>query len=115
MKKLGNLCFILFCTLFFTSAMFAKNKGPNIIMILIDDQDIAEQVLEAIDDDGWLKIHMFDKEYFLEVANEIYKSLSTAQKLSLLGETISTEQDYGDAEIAEMMLAPIDDQDGSRA
>ena len=77
----------------------------------IDDPDIAEKLLEAIDDDGWLKIHTVDKEYFLEVANEIYKSLSTAQKLSLLGETISTEQDYGDAEIAEMMLAPIDDQD----
>lgn len=78
---------------------------------LIDDQDIAEQLLEAIDDDGWLKIHMFDKEYFLEVANEIYKTLSTPQKLSLLGGTISTEQDYEDSDIVEMMLAPIDDQD----
>ena len=78
---------------------------------LIDDPDIAEQLLEAIDDDGWLKIHTFDKDYFLEVANEIYKTLATPQKLSLLGGTISTEQDYNDTDITEMILAPIDDQD----
>ena len=78
----------------------------------INDKDLAEMLLEAIDEDGWLKIHTVDKEHFLEVAEEVYETLSEAQKLFLLGGPISFAQDYNDSRFVEMILVAIDDQHG---
>ncbi len=81
----------------------------------IDDTDLVEKLLEAIDEDEWLKIHTVDKEHFLEIAEEIYQTLPEAQKLFLLGGPTSFEEGYNDSQFVEMILAAIDNQHGINA